>query len=105
MAGLAGLWRDAAPRRGVRVEVREVTLPDGYTAYTITSDGEWGDCQRPILGYNAKAWVLNDLLGIPDYQEYQEAGAPTPFWETVVRIATSKGCEVTRTPNGMVFVG
>lgn len=103
--GLGKLWSETLPNRGVRVEVTEHTDRNGRTVYAIKSDGSWGDSARECLGYEAKAWVFNDLLEVPDYQAYQSVCAPTPTWETVIRIASAKGCSVERADGKMVFVG
>lgn len=105
MKGLGRLWRDAMPQRGVMVVVTETHDDRGNTTYTVESDGaEYGVCGQ-LLGYQAKNWVMRDVLGIADYQEYQGICAPTPTWRTVARIATARGCDVKIADGRLVFVG
>lgn len=105
MKGLGRLWNDAQPQLGVKVVVTETHDESGNTTYTVESDGkEHGVCGQ-LLGYQAKNWVMRDVLAISDYQDYQEICAPTPTWRTIARIATARGCDVTIADGRMVFIG
>lgn len=102
---LPGLWEDAYLCRGKNVTVKEVRDEEDYTTYVVEiEDGDRYVRYRNLPGYDAKGVVLEEMLGIDDYQRYTVIVCQaTPIWDTVIRLCRKKGVKVTRTDDGWTF--
>lgn len=103
---LPGLWADAYIQPGKKLTVKEVVDSDDYFSYNlILEDGEYRvEYLTGVEGYNAKGAVLDEMIGIADYQRYETVVCQrTPIWDTIIRLCRSKGVKVTRVTDGWIF--